>query len=84
MSNMQLKFVTINMFSMRLIKIDLSQNKIASLPVEIVKISTLMVLNCEGNTLSDLPPELWRLSNLREINVSNNKLKSFPVRIEWL
>ena len=47
MPRINLKFVSINLFSKNLLNIDLSENKISSLPEEIATISTLEVLKID-------------------------------------
>ena len=49
MPRMSLKFVSINLFSKKLLSVDLSENMLASLPEEICAISTLQTLKLNQN-----------------------------------
>ena len=71
---MNLRFATINMFSVRLRHIDLSWNKIASLPEDIVKIPSLQTLKLSHNLLTKMPREMWRLKSLEQLHLACNQL----------
>ena len=49
MPQMNLKFVSINLFSKNLVNIDVSENKIKSLPEELATITTLQMLKIDQN-----------------------------------
>ena len=49
MASMNLKFVSLNLFSKKLVSIDLSENKIRSLPEEFVTIAPLQLLKIDNN-----------------------------------
>jgi len=51
MNNLNLCFAPVNMFSSRLRIVSLAGNKITELPQEIVKISSMQVLNLDKNQL---------------------------------
>ena len=70
MPRINLKFVSLNLFSKNLINIDLSENKIKSLPQEISTISTLQNLQIESNLIECLPRDLWKLANLQKLIAS--------------
>jgi len=78
MPRMNLKFVSINLFSKNLVNIDLTENKIQSLPEEVASISTLQVLKVDQNLLSCLPKDLWKLKKLRKLIASGNQLQELP------
>jgi len=59
MVRMNLKFVTVNMFSTTLKRIDLSHNKIIRLPDEITDIAELEHLKIDHNLIESLPDRLW-------------------------
>ena len=61
MVRMNLKFVTVNMFSTTLKRIDLSHNKIIRLPDEITDISELEHLKVDYNLIVALPERFWQL-----------------------
>ena len=46
---MNLKYVSLNLFSKHLVNVDLSDNKIKSLPEEVCLISTMQTLKIDGN-----------------------------------
>ena len=70
MPRINLKFVSLNLFSKNLLNIDLSENKIKSLPEEISTISTLQVLKIDKNLIECLPRDLWKLSKLKKLVAS--------------
>lgn len=72
MPRINLKFVSINLFSKNLLNIDLSENKISSLPEEIATISTLEVLKIDQNQIVSLPKDLWKLPKLKKLIASSN------------
>lgn len=61
MPQMNLKFVSLNLFSKNLLSVDLSENKIKSLPEEVAMITTLQTLKIDGNQIEALPKDLWKL-----------------------
>jgi hypothetical protein len=61
MVNMNLKFVTANMFCVSLKRIDLSHNKLAKLPDEITEISDLEHLKIDHNLIETLPDHIWKM-----------------------
>ena len=61
MVNMNLKFVTANMFCTSLKRIDLSHNKLAKLPDEITEISDLTHLKVDHNLIETLPDHIWKM-----------------------
>ena len=64
-----------DVFACRLLKrLDLSHNRIASIPRELCLVETLTVLNLSGNSLTVLPGSVGQLSNLAELNLSDNQL----------
>ena len=84
MPRINLKFVSLNLFSKNLLNIDLSENKIKSLPEEIATISTLQVLKIDQNLITSLPKDLWKLSKLTKLVASNNQIEELPPNFEWL
>ena len=77
-------------FPMKLLKfkdikvLDLSYNKIISIPPEIGQLVNLQVLNLSNNNLTSIPPELGQLVNLQELDLSYNQLTSIPTEIGQL
>ena len=59
MNNLNLCFAPVNMFSSRLRIVSLAGNKITELPQEIVKITSMQVLNLDKNQISEMPEDLW-------------------------
>lgn len=72
MPRINLKFVSLNLFSKNLLNIDLSENKIKTLPEEISLIVSLQNLQIEQNLLERLPRDIWKLSNLQKLVASQN------------
>lgn len=84
MPQMNLKFVSINLFSKNLVNIDVSENKIKSLPEELATITTLQMLKIDQNQIETLPKDLWKLQKLKKLVASYNQIKALPPNFEWL
>ncbi|CAO3590356.1 unnamed protein product [Absidia cylindrospora] len=61
-----------------LVELDISRNKLTSLPTEITSLSHLRTLNASSNLLTHLPPELYHLIHLQVLNLSQNQLHTIP------
>ena len=61
-----------------IIKLNISNNKLTTLPPEIGNLINLQVINCSGNNLTTLPPEIGNLINLQNFECSYNKLTTLP------
>ena len=61
-------------FPHHLRELNLSQNRIISLPSEISLLTSLEVLILNNNRLSKLPEEISTLTTLRELNLAHNRL----------
>lgn len=61
--------------------IDLSQNKLSSIPDEMGFLSSLKHLNLRHNRLSSLPKTFSNLKSLENLNISENRFRAFPVAI---
>ncbi|MGL5345860.1 MAG: leucine-rich repeat domain-containing protein [Peptostreptococcaceae bacterium] len=57
-----------------LIRLDLSGNKLSSLPASISSLSNLVNLNLSNNNLISLPTEFSSLTNLKSLDLSKNKI----------
>ncbi|MCX6848901.1 MAG: leucine-rich repeat domain-containing protein [Verrucomicrobia bacterium] len=64
-----------------LMELELSCNRLTSLPPEIAQLSKLKKLRLDENELTSLPPEFGSLSALRELYFSGNQLRSLPPEI---
>jgi len=64
--------------------LDLSCQKLTSLPPEISKLENLKTLCMSCNKLISLPPEISKLENLTELEMSENQLTSLPPEISKL
>jgi len=65
-------------------RVDLSGNKLKSLPVEIGELSFLKLLRIQDNLLEELPNEIGGLENLVILHLSGNRLKRLPGSIGQL
>lgn len=63
---------------------DLSPNKLSSIPKEIGLLKKLTILNLIDNNLVSLPEEIGNLTNLTELHLSYNDLESIPKEIGLL
>ena len=71
-------------FIKRLTKLDISNNRLTSLPGEIGGLRALKDLHVSSNQLTSLPAEIGRLQALQELSVSSNQLTSLPAEIGGL
>jgi Leucine-rich repeat (LRR) protein len=67
-----------NLTSYTLQEIDLSLNKIPSIPITITQIPYLRCLFLYGNKLSRLPEEIGQLTRLEFVDISKNNLLDLP------
>ncbi|KAI6179263.1 Leucine-rich repeat-containing protein 57 [Aphelenchoides besseyi] len=58
--------------------LDLSQNKIISIPARVGQFASLKQLNFSHNRLEELPDEIGCLKTLETLDVSNNRLTCLP------
>ncbi|CAO3659938.1 unnamed protein product [Rhizopus stolonifer] len=61
-----------------IIELDISRNKLTSLPPQIVQLKHLKILNATSNQLTQIPTELYKLHQLRVLNLSQNQIKTIP------
>ncbi|HEU0293259.1 MAG TPA: COR domain-containing protein [Anaerolineales bacterium] len=64
--------------------LDLSKNRISTLPPEIGQLENLSVLDVSQTGLLEVPPEIGSLRNLRILKLSKNQLSSLPTEIGQL
>ena len=58
---------------LQLTALDLSRNKLCSLPPELSLMTSLTELNCNDNWLKDLPMEMRSLNKLRNLYMKGNR-----------
>jgi small GTP-binding protein len=61
--------------------LNLSDNQLATLPLELFELTNLTQLNLSGNKLTALPQAIFQLTNLEQLNLSGNKLTDLPPEI---
>ncbi|CDF34108.1 Leucine rich repeat-containing protein [Chondrus crispus] len=61
-----------------LIILDLSRNKLSSIPDEITSLTRLQSLNVKKNAICELPSGFMNLKALRHLDVSENRLRTLP------
>lgn len=59
--------------------LNLSFNKISSIPKEIKLFESLKILNIEGNNLKTIPSHLWKTKNLQEIDITYNEITKISI-----
>ena len=62
-------------------ELNLSDEKIKSLPAEIGQLTNLKELSLSGNQLTSVPKELGKLTNLRGLDLDFNQIESLPDEI---
>jgi internalin A len=65
-------------------KLNLSEQRLTSIPKEIGQLNNLHTLNLTGNQLRDLPAEIGQLNNLHTLNLTGNQLRDLPAEIGQL
>ena len=63
---------------------DFTQNRITSLPADVVQLQDLQLLRCGTNKLSVLPDGLSQLRKMHTLDVSNNDLTTVPAELGLL
>lgn len=69
--------------SKRVIRLNLSNNRLTFIPEEIEKLSSLKNLNLSKNELMVIPNEIAKLESLEYLNLSYNQLGIFPEEINF-
>ena len=67
-----------------LVELDLSNNKIKSIPHWIVELEYLESINLENNRLDSINLSTFKLINLRKLDLNNNQISLIPSQIEGL
>jgi len=67
-----------------LVSLNLSHNRLSSLPDSIFGFLHLRELDVSHNNLSELPPSIFLLDKLRKMNASDNQISRLPPGIEQL
>ncbi len=62
-------------------RLDLSGNRLATLPAEVGNLTNLKQLDLSGNRLATLPAEVGNLTNLKQLNLSANQLTALPAEV---
>src|SRR5581483_166722 len=65
-------------------KLNLSKQKLQTIPDGVFKLKSLQVLNLSHNQIKTLPKEIGRLQNLQVLDLSRNKLTKLPDSIGYL
>jgi hypothetical protein len=68
----------------RLISLDLSSNKVSSIPAFIGKMTRLRDINLSKNEVTSLPYEFGNLKQLKLLNMRQNGLTTFPKSVAML
>jgi internalin A len=68
----------------RLVFLDLSNQRLDSIPAEIGKLINLKTFYLSSNQLTSLPPEIGKLSSLNTLYLKSNRLTSLPAEIAQL
>ena len=64
-----------------IINLDLSNNRLGSLPNSIVNLPNLEVLNLSNNNIRTLPSNLGQLKKLKRLLLSSNRIEQIPSRL---
>ncbi|KAG1324512.1 hypothetical protein G6F62_009058 [Rhizopus arrhizus] len=80
LNNNQLKYElqSLNYCFLNITELDLSRNRLTSLPSQIIHLKNLKILNLVSNQINIIPTELYKLQSLQVLNLSQNKIKTIP------
>ena len=70
-----------NLDNARIVRLNLYNNQLTSLPVEIGRLTGLTRLDLDNNRLTSLPAEIGKLTGLTWLWLQNNELTSLPLEI---
>ena len=73
-----LEEIPVDIFSMNLNWLNISENCIREIPAEIANLETLSRLACGNNELSFLPEEIGQLKELSWLDCTHNLLREIP------
>jgi Leucine-rich repeat (LRR) protein len=68
----------------QLIELNLSRNRIPSVPLMLTNLGSVTSLNLSENLLTALPAQISQLGQLKELNLERNLLSSLPTQISEL
>jgi len=68
----------------RLVKLNISYNKLTCIPDSIGKLQNLTQLDLKSNEIDCIPLQLFQLKQLQELDLSFNKIKVIPSKISML
>ena len=68
----------------QLLNLDLSSNRITTLPANISRLTALTSLNLADNDITSFPAPVQELKKLQELYLSNNRLTALPASIDKL
>ena len=66
---------------LKVYKLSLKKQKLATLPIEIFAFKNLQVLNLKSNKLSSFPEKIADFVYLQELNIAANKIENIPPMI---
>ncbi len=69
---------------LNLTELDLSENRIASIPPFLDRLSNLRCLDLQDNHISSIPPTFGNFSQLSALNLSKNRLSEIPLPLARL
>ena len=71
----------LNDFSMRLLHLEMSNNRLTSIPESIGNLVLLQTLDVSFNRIEDIDGGIGKCLRLRRINLEKNRLEALPVEI---
>ena len=63
---------------MDLTKLYLASNRLLSIPGDVEKLSSLVILDLHDNALQSIPGEIGNLEHLRKLDLNHNRLRKLP------
>lgn len=64
--------------SLRIRRLDLSNNLFDTMPPEVFSLSCLETLDLSGNNIQFIPPDISKLTTLKVLNLTSNKIAALP------
>lgn len=82
LNGLQLENIPSEVFELKELKrFDFVENKLKTIPIELVLLDKLEILFLFGNNIEEIPDEILFLETLKQLSINRNPLKSIPIEV---